>query len=397
MKCDFDQELLTGYLDGELSPREQAEVESHLPACDPCRGELDELRELVGSVKNLPTIPVPDSLSEGIRAGLESSGAKVHSFPKKRGFRVEWAVSAAAVVFVAISVVYVGGIEKFSPPMELQTPATEEVVLENQRRNDRAFSMEKDKSADYGGAPLALENTPAGKNSQIRKSMGKSGKDQTLSESDDRIVTMRFGGRTVSPEFLMVQSSNILKVRKDLEKTLRSQKISFKPGAGSLAQSSYAKENCLLIELTQEELDALREKLKKGNDVLVMAGGIEEFRLRSLDGRKKPSPSLEEPGEDEDELALLGKSDKNRSRPEMDEFGGGTRGIQQEAPPKADYKELEGGKKAPQLTTGNQKEEKPESQEFKKFKGKSKSKGDSEREKESSRKIQVVIYFLEKE
>ena len=116
MKCDFDQELLTDYLDGELSSSEQSEVESHLPACDPCRGELEELQELVGSVKSLPTIPVPDSLSEGIRAGLESSGAKVHSFFKKRGFRVEWAVSAAAVVFVAISVVYVGGIEKFSPP-----------------------------------------------------------------------------------------------------------------------------------------------------------------------------------------------------------------------------------------------------------------------------------------
>ncbi len=392
MKCDFDQELLTGYLDGELSPSEQAEVESHLPACDPCRGELEELRELVGSVKSLPTIPVPDSLSEGIRAGLESSGAKVHSFPKKRGFRVEWAVSAAAVVFVAISVVYVGGIEKLSPPMELKAPATEEVALDNQRRNDRSFSMEKDKSAEYGGAPLALENTPTGKNSQIRKSIGKSEKDQTLSEGVDQIRTMRFGGRSgsVPPEFLMVQSSNILKVRKDLEKTLRSQKISFKPGAGSLAQSSYAKENCLLIELTQEELAALREKLKKGKDVLVMAGGIEKFRRRSLQGGKKPSPSLEEPGEDEDELALLEKSDKNRSQPEMD-LEGGNWGLQQEAPPKADYKELDNGKKAPAPTPGKQKEEKPESPDFKK------SKGGGEREKKSSQKIKVVIYFLEEE
>jgi hypothetical protein len=46
-------------------------------------------------------------------------------------------------------------------------------------------------------------------------------------------------------------------------------------------------------------------------------------------------------------------------------------------------------------STGHQKEEKPESPEFKKFKGK--SKGDGEREKKSSRKIRVVIYFLEKE
>lgn len=389
MKCDFDQELLTGYLDGELSPSEQAEVESHLPACDPCRGELEELRELVGSVKSLPTIPVPDSLSEGIRAGLESSGAKVHSFPKKRGFRVEWAVSAAAVVFVAISVVYVGGMENLSPPMEVQTPATKEMVLENQSRNDRSFSSDKEHVTEYGGEPFALEKSPPAKSwgkGLKRKSRGESQKDLTLLEGVDQIRTLKFGGRSVPPEFLTVQSSNISKVRTNLEKSLRSQKISFTPGAGSLGQNSFAKENCLLIELTKTEFDALREKLKKGNDVLVMAGGVEEFRLRSLDGEKKPSPSLEEPGEDEDELALLEKDDRNRSQPELDQFGGG-----REAPPKADSEKLQDFKKAPLVSKGKQKEEKPESLDFKK------SKGGREQEKKSSRKIQVVIYFLEKE
>ena len=395
MKCDFDQELLTGYLDGELSPGEQAEVEVHLPACAPCQSELEALRELVGSVKSLPTIPAPDSLSEGIRAGLEPSGAKVHPFPKKRKFRVEWAVSAAAVVFVAISVVYVGQIEKLSPPMEVQVPVEEAMVLENKRPNDRSFSVDKELGAEYGEAPFALEKTPAVKKVDKglrRKAEEKSEKVQTLAESEGQLRTMRFGGRSgsVPSEFLTVQASHISKVRKDVEKTLRSQKISFKPGAGSLGQSSYAKENCVLIELTQKEFDALREKLKKGKDVLVMAGGIKEFHLRSRQGGKKPSPSLEEPGENEDELALLKKSDKNRSQPNLDNFGGGNRGIQQEAPPEADYKELDKGKDAPAPTSGNRNEEKPESPDFKK------STGGREREKDSSRKIRVVIYFLEK-
>jgi hypothetical protein len=46
MKCDLPIELLSGYLDDELSKEDLARVEKHLGQCAACRLELDELRKL---------------------------------------------------------------------------------------------------------------------------------------------------------------------------------------------------------------------------------------------------------------------------------------------------------------------------------------------------------------
>ena len=46
MKCDLPIELLSGYIDDELTEQELARVEKHLHQCAACRQELEELREL---------------------------------------------------------------------------------------------------------------------------------------------------------------------------------------------------------------------------------------------------------------------------------------------------------------------------------------------------------------
>jgi len=46
MKCDLPIELLSGYLDEELSKEELSRVEKHLGQCAACRLELEELRKL---------------------------------------------------------------------------------------------------------------------------------------------------------------------------------------------------------------------------------------------------------------------------------------------------------------------------------------------------------------
>ena len=59
--ADFDRwtDRLSEYLDGDLEPRERAELELHLEACDPCREVLEELRGLVANAARLE-----DSLPE---------------------------------------------------------------------------------------------------------------------------------------------------------------------------------------------------------------------------------------------------------------------------------------------------------------------------------------------
>ena len=51
MKCDLPIELLSGYLDEELSKEELARVEKHLNQCAACRKELEELRQLDQNIK----------------------------------------------------------------------------------------------------------------------------------------------------------------------------------------------------------------------------------------------------------------------------------------------------------------------------------------------------------
>ena len=49
--CEF-QSRLGAYLDGELDAAQQAQVESHLAACEDCRTQLDEIRELSRLAQN---------------------------------------------------------------------------------------------------------------------------------------------------------------------------------------------------------------------------------------------------------------------------------------------------------------------------------------------------------
>lgn len=69
--------LLSGYIDGELSPDEKTELEMHLKTCSDCRKELEvfqELKEVTGAMK-YADIPehVWDNYWRGIYRRLELS------------------------------------------------------------------------------------------------------------------------------------------------------------------------------------------------------------------------------------------------------------------------------------------------------------------------------------
>ncbi len=62
----FEDELLSAYLDDELGPEERARVEAHLAADPAARQLLDELRTVSQSVKELPRESLPADLSEAV-------------------------------------------------------------------------------------------------------------------------------------------------------------------------------------------------------------------------------------------------------------------------------------------------------------------------------------------
>lgn len=74
MDCDEFVELVTDYLEGELSPADQERVLEHLDLCDGCSNYLDQIRTTIAAVGTLPveemSAPGRDRLLEAFRTGL---------------------------------------------------------------------------------------------------------------------------------------------------------------------------------------------------------------------------------------------------------------------------------------------------------------------------------------
>lgn len=57
--CREFVELITGYLEGTLPERDRVRMDTHLADCDGCAGYLEDMRKLVGSLRETPE-PPPD-------------------------------------------------------------------------------------------------------------------------------------------------------------------------------------------------------------------------------------------------------------------------------------------------------------------------------------------------
>lgn len=68
MKCETIEELLSPYLDDELSPGEKNEVERHLKTCKSCSDLLCFLRETKESLADFPQLEVSENLLDSLYA-----------------------------------------------------------------------------------------------------------------------------------------------------------------------------------------------------------------------------------------------------------------------------------------------------------------------------------------
>jgi anti-sigma factor RsiW len=66
MDCVEFVELVTAYLDGALDVETEQRVVDHLALCDGCGRYLDQIRETVRGLGDLP----PEALPSGVRAAL---------------------------------------------------------------------------------------------------------------------------------------------------------------------------------------------------------------------------------------------------------------------------------------------------------------------------------------
>lgn len=104
---DFD-ELLSAYLDGELSARERSRIERRLAEDPAARRSLEELRRTVDLVRALPRHGAPAALLEDLRVQLERADlldADRDEFDRggvvRRGRGLRWLAVAASLAIVS--------------------------------------------------------------------------------------------------------------------------------------------------------------------------------------------------------------------------------------------------------------------------------------------------------
>ncbi|MBI4834305.1 MAG: zf-HC2 domain-containing protein [Planctomycetes bacterium] len=116
MKCDNIRELLSAYIDDELSEKESTMVRHHLEDCLDCKEEAVELNKVRQMMKELPMVKAPGELVDRINKGLDgiSQPKHVNIFT-----RYQWIIPSLATAAAAFLVVYVGLILQPSKTTEI--------------------------------------------------------------------------------------------------------------------------------------------------------------------------------------------------------------------------------------------------------------------------------------
>lgn len=72
MRCEQCRDLLSPYLDGVCSEKENKLVDDHLAVCSNCREELEQLRHMVQILNQLTLPPLPDGFADALHRKLDA-------------------------------------------------------------------------------------------------------------------------------------------------------------------------------------------------------------------------------------------------------------------------------------------------------------------------------------
>ena len=75
MNCDEFVELVTAFLDGALDAEAEARLVDHLSECDGCTVYLDQFRQTIESLAELPADGLPSEARAALLAAFEERSA----------------------------------------------------------------------------------------------------------------------------------------------------------------------------------------------------------------------------------------------------------------------------------------------------------------------------------
>jgi hypothetical protein len=196
MECTRIQDMLSSYLDGDLSDREQEEIAGHIRQCSRCAEEEKALRETLSLLRNLPAEAAPPELLEGVRLRIAEKTAVPLWKKVFLPVHIKIPLEAAAVVLIFL-LVY--GIQKEmpaktpvpSPPASAESgvrvartgPVAERPGADTTRRAKAEPSPEKERKAVVTLIPEkptvhARPEPPADLAEPVRTGIGATGKER---------------------------------------------------------------------------------------------------------------------------------------------------------------------------------------------------------------------------
>ena len=109
MRCEEIRELLSAYLDGELTDEEAVTVGSHLDTCVACAREFADLRRTVELCRRVGEVEVPEGFHSELMQKIETRKARSGILQRlgvdrwKPAYRTAAAVAAVVIISVGIS------------------------------------------------------------------------------------------------------------------------------------------------------------------------------------------------------------------------------------------------------------------------------------------------------
>jgi len=107
MECQGVKNLLSEYLEGDLSDLQKAQVNQHLSSCKDCAAELETLKRLVKGLGSLKKVTAPPDLLDGIHRQL---GKK--AFLSRFKVPLEAAGVLASIILVVLFINQLGIVKK---------------------------------------------------------------------------------------------------------------------------------------------------------------------------------------------------------------------------------------------------------------------------------------------
>ncbi len=150
MNCETMEELLSAYIDGEVSEEERQTVEQHVALCASCRATVQDFSTAQTFVRTLPIFDAPQGFRQRVTARVERSSRmwfRIRQFVPRFAFgTVALLMMSAGILFWHLRQAPLNQTEQYAASIEVYA---EDILFEEvSTTTDTLFSTDTDSVAE---------------------------------------------------------------------------------------------------------------------------------------------------------------------------------------------------------------------------------------------------------